>query len=78
MTSDLSDPPPLLLKFMNKRKGFNLLQKDFFPNSMENLVMWIFSLSFTGEKTPQNNFSGQNFSVENNYFEMRRKSKAEI
>ena len=33
---------------------------------------------FTPEKTPQNNFSGPNFSVENNYFEMRRKSKAEI
>ena len=29
--------------------------------------MWFFSLSFTGEKTPQNNFPSQNFSVENNY-----------
>ena len=38
--------------------------------------LWIiFSLE---KKTPQKNFSGQNFSVENNYFEMRRKSKAEI
>ena len=30
--------------------------------------LWIFSTRFTREKTPQNNFSSQNFSVENNYF----------
>ena len=29
--------------------------------------LWIFSTRFTREKTPQNNFSSQNFSVENNY-----------
>ena len=53
---------------MNKKRVLICCKKIFFPNSMENLVMWIFSLSFTGEKTPQNNFSRQNFSVENNYF----------
>ena len=31
--------------------------------------LWIFSL--TREKTPQNNFSSQNFSVENDYFELK-------
>ena len=30
--------------------------------------LWIFSTRFTHEKTPQNYFSWQNFSVENNYF----------
>ena len=29
--------------------------------------LWIFSLVSLIEKTPQNNFSCQNFSVENNY-----------
>ena len=28
-----------------------------------------YGYGFTREKTPQNNFSSQNFSVENNYFE---------
>ena len=30
--------------------------------------MWIFSTHSTHEKTPQNNFSRQNFIIENNYF----------
>ena len=30
--------------------------------------LWIFSLVSLEKKTPQNNFSSQNFSVENNYF----------
>ena len=33
--------------------------------------MWFFSLSFTGEKTPQNNFYSQNFSVENKYWDVK-------
>ena len=34
--------------------------------------LWIFSTRFTPEKTPQNNFSSQNFSVENNYFYLHK------
>ena len=30
-----------------------------------------FFTHFTREKTPQNNFSSQNFSVENNYFSLQ-------
>ena len=33
-----------------------------------------FFTRFTHEKTPQNNFSSQNFSVENNYFLMQMRS----
>ena len=42
----------------------NILYWDF------DLKSWIvdFFTHFTWEKTPQNNFSSQNFSVENNYF----------
>ena len=32
-----------------------------------------FFTCFTREKTPQNNFSSQNFSVENNYFFTKKK-----
>ena len=47
-----------------------------FPSHLKKLcsIYWYFDLkswivdSFTREKTPQNNFSGQNFSVENNYW----------
>ena len=35
--------------------------------------LWIFPTRFTPEKTPQNNFSSQNFSVENNYLSFYRK-----
>ena len=34
--------------------------------------LWIFPTRFTPEKTPQNNFSSQNFSVENNYFYLHK------
>ena len=37
-----------------------------------------FFIRFTREKTPQNNFSSQNFSVENNYFHMVQDSPLQI
>ena len=44
-----------------------------FPSHLKKLLrsllekLWIFSLVSLVKKTPQNNFSSQNFSVENNY-----------
>ena len=37
-----------------------------------------FFTRFTREKRPQNNFSQQNFSVENNYFQILWKSRCHI
>ena len=34
----------------------------------QKVELWIFSTCVTHDKTPQNNFSCQNFSIENNYF----------
>ena len=49
---------------------FHLIRKNYILYWDFDLKSWIvdFFTHFTGEKTPQNNFSSQNFSVENNYF----------
>ena len=40
--------------------------------------LWILFTRFTREKTPQNSYSRQNFSVENNCFQMRWKSNQDM
>ena len=49
---------------------FHLIWKNYVLYWDFDLKSWIvdFFTRFTREKTPQNNFSSQNFSVENNYF----------
>ena len=49
---------------------FHLISKNYVLYWDFDFKSWIvdFFTSFTQEKTPQNNFSSQNFSVENNYF----------
>ena len=51
---------------------FHLIWKNYVLYYTEILTrkveLWIFSNRFNCERTPQNNFSSQNFSVENNYF----------
>ena len=49
---------------------FNFIWKNYVLNWDFDSKSWIvdFFTRFTREKTPQNNFSHQNFSVENNYF----------
>ena len=49
---------------------FHLIWKNYVLYWDFDLKSWIvdFFTHFTREKTPQNNFSSQNFSVENNYF----------
>ena len=49
---------------------FHLIWKNYVLYWDFDLKSWIvdFFTHFTREKTPQNNFSRQNFSVENNYF----------
>ena len=49
---------------------FHLIWKNYVLYWDFDLKSWIvdFFTRFTHEKTPQNNFSSQNFSVENNYF----------
>ena len=61
---------------VNKKKNnydilviFHLISKNYVLYWDFDFKSWIvdFFTSFTQEKTPQNNFSSQNFSVENNY-----------
>ena len=49
---------------------FYLICKNYVLYWDFDLKSWIvdFFTRFTREKTPQNNFSSQNFSVENNYY----------
>ena len=49
---------------------FHIIWKNYVLHWDFDLKSWIvdFFTRFTREKTPQNNFSSQNFSVENNYF----------
>ena len=55
---------------------FHLIWKNYILYWDFDLKSWIvdFFTRFTREKTPQNNFSSQNFSVENNYFILNIKS----
>ena len=50
---------------------FHLIWKNYFLYWDFDLKSWIVDY-FTREKTPQNNFSNQNISVENNYFLIRQ------
>ena len=49
----------LLVIFLSHLKRKNVLKTEI-------SVLWIFSLDSSHEKTPQNNFSSHNFSVEDN------------
>ena len=59
---------------------FHLIWKNYVLNWDFDSKSWIvdFFTRFTREKTPQNNFSCQNFSVENNYFQILWKSRRHI
>ena len=49
----------MLVIFLSHLKRKNVLKTEI-------SVLWIFSLDSSHEKTPQNNFSSHNFSVEDN------------